>query len=328
MKHDSLITVLLLVFFVLSQVYGLFLVQHEVQPTVIVEDNQTVVSFNDSIIGDIPTYVFGWKAILYLAVGITVGTLAILLFRKLKFGANLWKIWYFLAVVVSIHLGLQVIFAMLGMEQTLASVIAFVVAVGLGLLKLYHRTFITHNATELLMYSGISVFLVLIFNNNIMVASAVLILISLYDMYAVWKSKHMVKLAKFTADTNLFPGLVIDYSIGSKKEKTKLLKTKDAAKLSAKTGKQGRGAKKAILGGGDIIFPLLFAGVVMGSLVNDGLSRGVAFLFVMIITVATTIALGLLFALGKKDKFYPAMPFISAGCFIGYGLMMLVMYLF
>jgi len=31
---------------------------------------------------------------------------------------------------------------------------------------------------------------------------------------------------------------------------------------------------------------------------------------------------------GEKNKFYPAMPFISAGCFVGYGITKILPYLF
>jgi len=34
--------------------------------------------------------------------------------------------------------------------------------------------------------------------------------------------------------------------------------------------------------------------------------------------VATTLALFSLFMYAKKNKFYPAMPFLTAGCFIGF----------
>jgi len=72
--------------------------------------------------------------------------------------------------------------------------------------------------------------------------------------------------------------------------------------------------KMAILGGGDLGFPLIFAGVVFKSV---GLYQA------MIIPVFAAIALLLLLLLGKKDRFYPAMPFISAGCFVGYIVILL-----
>lgn len=65
-----------------------------------------------------------------------------------------------------------------------------------------------------------------------------LLIISLYDYIAVRKTGHMIKLAKFQAKLKIFAGLLIPY------------------------GKN----KEAILGGGDIGFPLIFAGVAMKTL--------------------------------------------------------------
>jgi Na+-translocating ferredoxin:NAD+ oxidoreductase RnfA subunit len=78
-----------------------------------------------------------------------------------------------------------------------------------------------------------------------------------------------------------------------------------------------------VLGGGDIGFPLIFTGIVMTALImKHGLILG--FFLSLIVTVCATIALALLFIMAEKDKFYPAMPFLSAGCFIGYLIVLMV----
>ena len=69
--------------------------------------------------------------------------------------------------------------------------------------------------------------------------------------------------------------------------------------------------KDAILGWGDIGFPLLFAGVVL---------KTSGYLDAFIIVIASTLALLGLFIWSKKNRFYPAMPFLAAGCFLGYFL--------
>jgi len=68
-------------------------------------------------------------------------------------------------------------------------------------------------------------------------------------------------------------------------------------------------------GGGDVVFPIILAGVVLHTL---GLWQAVT------ISIGATIALGLLFHASKKGKFYPAMPFISAGCLVALGLVYLI----
>ena len=79
-------------------------------------------------------------------------------------------------------------------------------------------------------------------------------------------------------------------------------------KLKTKTKKVSAKVRMAMLGGGDIGFTLLFSGVV---LVKMG------FLQAIIVSLVTTLALFLLFMYSKQNKFYPAMPFLSAGCFLG-----------
>ncbi|MBL7057238.1 hypothetical protein ISS09_03070, partial [Candidatus Woesearchaeota archaeon] len=82
--------------------------------------------------------------------------------------------------------------------------------------------------------------------------------------------------------------------------------------------------KNAILGGGDVAFPLIFAGVVMETLIRQGLSLQIAFLQTCIVAVFATIAIFSLFVFAKKEKFYPAMPTITIGCLIGYAIILLL----
>ena len=133
-------------------------------------------------------------------------------------------------------------------------------------------------------------------------------------MYAVWKSKHMVKMATFMTENKLFAGLFVQYESAKKKiKKTKKVTIKKTIQV-----------KSAILGGGDIAFPLLFSITVLESLiVNTGVTKLVALSQTLIITLFVTISLLLLFLKSKKDKFYPAMPFLTAGCLIGYAILML-----
>ena len=47
---------------------------------------------------------------------------------------------------------------------------------------------------------------------SVLSVSILLVLISIYDAYAVWKSKHMITLAKSQAKANVFAGLMIPYT--------------------------------------------------------------------------------------------------------------------
>lgn len=64
----------------------------------------------------------------------------------------------------------------------------------------------------------------------------------------------------------------------------------------------------AILGGGDIVFPIITAGVLLNTY---------GFLPAILAIAGATLGLTLLFIFSEKKKFYPAMPFITAGIFLG-----------
>jgi presenilin-like A22 family membrane protease len=206
--------------------------------------------------------------------------------------------WFFLAVFICLTVAFGAF---------VPARIAALVGLVLAILKVFRPSVIIHNFTEMFVYRGLAAIFVPIM--NLFAVIMLLILISIYDMYAVWKSKHMIKLAKFVSDSKLFAGLSIPY----KKPK----KIKGKAKGVLKKGK----VRVAILGGGDIGFPLMFSGVVMKGLILENYALG--FLKSLIIPVFTTLALLWLLLKSKKDKFYPAMPFISIGCFIGYAVILL-----
>ena len=72
----------------------------------------------------------------------------------------------------------------------------------------------------------------------------------------------------------------------------------------------------AILVGGDVFFPIIAAGVMLKPL---GLTSAI------FVIIGATLGLSYLMFFAEKKKFYPAMPFISAGIFIGIGLSYLVL---
>ncbi|MCF7798644.1 hypothetical protein K9M74_01965 [Candidatus Woesearchaeota archaeon] len=311
MKHKPSIITLLLLFFVLAQVIGLGLINYDAQVGELSTDNQTlIVEFSETAAGPRPE-LSGVGTIIYLAVGIGIATIVLLGLIKLKFGGKLWKVWYFLAVTTALTIAFGVL---------IPSLIAIIVAVLLAGLKIWKYNFYTHNLTELFMYAGLAVLLVPLL--SVFWAIILLVLISLYDAYAVWKSKHMVKLAQFTSKQELFAGLAINYAEEGSKIKTKKLVSKKEAKK--KSGSKVK-LRQAILGGGDIIFPLLFMGAVLIWLLQTGFTKLVAFSLSLIVLAGVTTSLALLFIKGKKDKFYPAMPFLTAGCLAGYGVLLLVL---
>jgi presenilin-like A22 family membrane protease len=220
---------------------------------------------------------------------------------------KVWRIWFLLAVGATLGISLSVF-----IDWTAAFIIGF----ALGYLKIFKPNVFVHNFTEIFMYSGIAVLLVPIFDVLRMIVA--LFAISLYDAYAVWQSKHMIKMAEFQSSSKLFAGLHIPYEKPKKATKVKI-----KIDLPQSISQDGE-ARSAILGGGDIAFPLLFAGSVMIELIKSGLSKEIAFFQTLPIPLFAGIALFLLFVKSQKGKFYPAMPFITAGCLIGYGIVLLL----
>jgi presenilin-like A22 family membrane protease len=316
MKHNLTVTMFLVAFFILAQVVGLALISKDSNVVMGPGGNITVVH-SDTSVGARPDTT-GFGSFLYLVIGVAVGTILVLVLMRFKKG-NIWKLWFFLAVWIATSISLGVIIkSRIFFDYDVALFIALILAVW----KIFRPNIFIHNITEVLMYAGIAVLLVPIF--DVFWAVMLLLAISLYDMYAVWKSKHMVKMAKFQTQSNIFAGLLIPYKPGKTSSNiqtnTKNLRLGKSDKKSAADNK----TKTAILGGGDVAFPLIFTGVIMESLLLQGLSKGMAFLQSSIIILTTTIALSLLFFYAKKDKFYPAMPFITAGCLIGWVIVMLI----
>ncbi|MBN2052540.1 hypothetical protein JW756_03480 [Candidatus Woesearchaeota archaeon] len=308
MKHDLLITIALVVFFLLAQIVGLTLLSSDLSVSVV--NGVRTIIHTDTSLGPRPEMT-GSGAFAYIALGLIIGTLLVLLIIRMK-KINLWKAWFFIAVFIAISLALGVV---------LQNYIAFTIALVLAILKVLKPNVIIHNVTEVLMYAGIAVFLVPLL--NVLWAAILLLVISAYDFYAVFKSKHMVKMAQFQAQSKIFAGLFIPYTPKAQQggDATKPVPPKSLKISSEKVVKQEK--RNAILGGGDIAFPLLFTGAFMEDMVLQGYTKAAAINQSLIITLTTSIALALLFIFAKKDKFYPAMPIITTGCFVGYVIVML-----
>ncbi len=310
MKHSTKITLLLLTIFLVSQFIGLAVVGQYVDPVLSEEQGETV--FQEPSFVERPD-IEPQTAYLPLIIILLIGTGILLLLIKFK-AFKIWRAWFLLAVVISITLA---------MDAFLPALISLAIGIIVGIWKIFKPNPIIHNLSEPFIYAGLAALFVPIFNLNSIVI--LLILISLYDMYAVWRSKHMVTLAKAQSQANIFAGLSLPYSV-SKEGKSKILfstkqetiTNKTVAKITkSKSKKTPPKAKRekaelrsAILGGGDISFPLFFAGVVF---------KEFGMIPALIIPLFTTAGLAALLFTSQEKKFYPAMPPLAIACFIGLG---------
>ncbi|MFH0979127.1 MAG: presenilin family intramembrane aspartyl protease [Candidatus Woesearchaeota archaeon] len=301
MKHTLKITLLLVGIFMAAQIVGLLVTNQYI-------DHQTSIATGNITFTQLPYNierppVEQSSSFVYIIIAVLLAT--IIMFLLIKFRTPwLWKVWFFLAVILCLTISIGAF---------VNKYVALAIAVILAVFKIFRPNIYIHNLSEVLIYGGLAAIFVPIM--NVFASVMLLILISIYDVIAVWKSGHMIKLAKFQTESKVFAGLLIRY----KAEKTGMPKI--GKKIEQKQAAEE--PRNAVLGGGDIGFPLLFAGVVMkGFMLQNGF--GIAFLKALIIPLFAAIALLLLLLKAKKDRFYPAMPFISAGCFVGYAIVMLI----
>jgi presenilin-like A22 family membrane protease len=128
----------------------------------------------------------------------------------------------------------------------------------------------------------------------------ILIILSIYDFIAVYKTKHMVKIAKDMIEAGTILGLVFPF------EPLGFLK-------STKEIKPGEG-KFLILGGGDVALPLIFS----VSLLKFGIFKS---FFVAFFSLFGLFSNFLFFLLQRKREGIPALPLISLFSILGYLLL-------
>jgi presenilin-like A22 family membrane protease len=303
MKHTVKITIILVVLFFLAQIIGIF-VAHTYLPEITQVVNQTTGEvMNETVYNlpyglDPPTDIKPQESIISIVIALFIAVFLMLFLMKIR-AETFLRLWFTIVVILGISIALNAF--LLGLT-TSSALIAIIVAIPLGILKIFQRNMYVHNLTELLIYPGIATVFIPIL--NIWAVIILLVIISLYDMYAVWHAGFMQKMAKFQIQKlKLFSGFFVPYM--RKEDKLMISKSKSVKEKENKLKKVK--VNLAILGGGDVVFPIILAGVVLRTL---GLWQAV------LISVGATIALACLFYKSEKGKFYPAMPFISAGCFI------------
>ncbi len=303
MKHNIKITILLLSMFVLTQFIGLYVIDSDIfHRTVEVGGvNETVTNPILSAI-EPPEIIRESDFTQYLVSIIFAFILAIfILFLLTKFKIDIiLRVWFFVVVAIALFITFNAFFPRY-INSVYFLIPAIVLALTLSFLKIFKRSFLVHNVTELLIYPGIATIFVPILNFWSIIV--LLLIISAYDIWAVWHSGIMQKMAKYQINKlKVFSGFFVPYV--SKKMRKQLQKLRKNKKLKKKKVK----VNIAILGGGDVIFPIITAGVMLKTL---------GFTSAIFVIAGATLGLALLLMFSEKKKFYPAMPFITAGMFVG-----------
>ncbi len=308
MKHSVKVIVILLSLFFISQLVGIAVISSYSPKIVQVTTSEGVfsnITFYNLPYGTEPPQDTSPKYnLISMVIAIFIGVALVLLLMKYKVALFL-RYWFLFVIIIALAIAINSFF--LGMNNS--SLIALAIAIPLAVIKVFKRNIIVHNATEVLIYPGIAAIFSPLFNVTTM--SIFLIIISAYDMYAVWHAGFMQKMAKYQInEVRVFSGLMIPY-IG-KKERLLIDKFKKLGKLSQLRKKIK--INMAILGGGDIVMPIILSGVVL---------RAFGVWASLIVAIGATLALATLFYFSEKGKFYPAMPFITCGLFLA----LLVIYL-
>ncbi len=316
MKHTIKITVILLAMFFVTQLIGL-LVIHAYTPIIQeVEINGTLQNITENPLPygmETPEETNPASVLSSLLIAFALAILLIFLLMKFGFKTIL-RLWFFFVVafVLAITFFAFEILMPFEIDYIAALIVPLVISIPLAYYKIFKRNLIVHNSTELLIYPGIAAVFVSLLAGlsglwGLWIIIILLILISLYDMWAVWHTGFMQKMAKFQMnELKLFSGFFVPYLTKKQRQKLKKLRKEKTDTKTAKT--KSMKVSLAILGGGDVVFPIITAGIILRLW---GLAPALS------VSIFSTLALLGLFSISKKGKFYPAMPFISGGLFLG-----------
>jgi presenilin-like A22 family membrane protease len=288
MKHNLKVTLIILMMFIVTQFIGLYVVNHYVvQENVLPYGMETPEIENESD--------FYTSFLPSIIIAFVFAIVILILLTKFNFGFFL-KLWFFVVILIAIGIFFNTFLP----NEKYFPYIALVFALPLALIKVYRRNFLIHNLTELVIYPSIAaVFAALL---NFWTVLILLVLISVYDMWAVWHSGIMQKMAKYQInELKIFSGFFVPYI----SEKVRMsLKKLPKSELKNKKVK----ANIAILGGGDVVFPIITSGVMLNQF---GVWSAI------FVVIGATLGLSYLLFFAEKKKFYPAMPFITGGIFLG-----------
>ncbi|MFT4313036.1 MAG: presenilin family intramembrane aspartyl protease [Candidatus Woesearchaeota archaeon] len=288
MKHQMPVVAKLLLLFFLAQCIGILVLLQYIDFTTTAQTGETTFVPDAYVVQ--PLQIEN-ETLSFIPIIIAVLIATALIFVIIKYNIlRLWKIWFLLSVSVTLSFAFYPFIQRVLPNQTVTIVLTILIALFLGIWKIFRPNQHVHNFTELFIYGGLAAILVPIL--NIYSAIVLLTLIAVYDFYMVFISKHMVTLAESSMKSEMLAGVWVKSQLGnrkvSKEVKPPMRKRGRPKKMiDPSPHKPYQVASHAIIGGGDIAFSLLFAGAVMkftGSIFSG-----------IIIAISTTIALSLLF---------------------------------
>jgi len=199
------------------------------------------------------------------------------------------KLFFGALFTLIIFIGSQTVFA-----TFFPYLVSVALAAGLVFIRYYKPNPIIHNAAVGLAVAGIGAQLGLML--PVQAVLVLFVILSAYDIFAVYGSKHMVKMFKGLTKRGVLLGLAIPESkVHAKKTITKL--------------KPGKGSGFIMLGTGDIAFPLILA----VSALQYGIASSLLVIAGSLIGIYTVF-----FLLSKDRKPLPALPPIALFSTLGF----------
>ncbi|MBU4332212.1 hypothetical protein KKD19_00315 [Patescibacteria group bacterium] len=222
-----------------------------------------------------------WYFIIYFL----VASLALYLAVKFIKGKKPFKFFY----VFLLFFGSFFVFN-IWFDEFISAIFSFLIL----LLRYAFPRVLTHNLGLSLAVVGASVALGLSVKPSHVII--ILIFLSIYDMIAVWKTKHMVAMFKGLVQRGVYFAIIIP---------------KRMRGLATRMSQTQASPDHIFLGTGDIAFPIIFAvsalrqSLVASILIIVGALLGLAFIHFVFLT-------------RPERKPVPALPPISVGCILGY----------
>ena len=207
------------------------------------------------------------------------------------------KIFFRLVLGLVIFVGSQTVFSLFFGEV----IISTILAIGLAVLVLKAKIILLHNVGMVLALGGIGAVLGL----SLTPISVVILLLALsfYDIIAVYKTGHMIKMAEEMIKAGAISGIVLSQTIKDWFENLERVQP---------------GGRFMILGSGDVVMPLILTASVIGFY---GLAEG---LIVMLFSMFGLLLTYYLFITQKTRRPMAALPPIAAASIIGYLVSVLI----
>lgn len=204
---------------------------------------------------------------------------------------TLLRLWFDTSMLMTGFIYLSVFFS---------GALAFGMAVAGAVVRRHVPHLWTRNGIDGLSFAGAGLLFGLLV--DLRTAVLLILLIGIYDIVAVYLTEHMVQLATASMESGAFAGLMYP------KDDTTTATTGDVTPDEDGSGEIG------IIGGGDIVIPLMLAVAATTAL---GVIAGLA------VIAGATLGLVVLFEKSSEESFYPAIPAVGGGGLFGLALVLL-----